>query len=128
LQFLHRNQLKLTVAGGNGESFEVELCVPGHDRHAHSVAIATGDERLENLLRRKSKFGGDGLGGEVVGINLVFPKLIWDVQPVEQPHGVGLVWHEDIVRSGPRASACDLRRRSAEFIVIGQFGGVSCGC
>ena len=35
-------------------------------------------------------FAGDGLGGEILFVDLVFPQLVADAQAVEDARGVGL--------------------------------------
>jgi len=62
-------------------------------------------QRFENLLGRQSDFGGDGFGGQVVGIDLVFAQLIANAVLIEQARGVGLGGHPSIVRGWPTSAA-----------------------
>jgi hypothetical protein len=48
------DELAAAVAGGAGEGLEVEVLVAGDEREADAVAVAAGDEGLEDLLGREA--------------------------------------------------------------------------
>jgi hypothetical protein len=54
------------------------------------IASRASYERLECLLERHLDLLGDGLSGEVIGIDIVGPQFIADAQLIQQSHGVGL--------------------------------------
>jgi hypothetical protein len=63
------------LPGLRREALRLRLAVSGNDGHADSVAVAAGDQRLDNLFG-KPDFRGDGFGGEVVGVDFVFAQFV----------------------------------------------------
>ena len=90
LDLLQRHRVDLLVPGRPGQGLQVKLAVAGHDGQADAVLVATGHQRLEDLLGGHPDLAGDRLGGQVVGIDLVLPKLVADAQAIEESDGVGL--------------------------------------
>jgi hypothetical protein len=64
------------------------------------VLVIPGHERLEDLLGGQADLAGHRLGGEIVGIDLVFSQLERDAKAVEQADGVGLRGHRSYRRLG----------------------------
>ena len=69
---------------------EIELGAAGDHGETDTVAIAADHEGLPDLFQRHADLGGDRLGREIVGIDLVFAQLVRDPQAIEEAGGVGL--------------------------------------
>ncbi len=91
LQLFYRDKLNFPLSRDGRQRLQVQFLIAGDHRHNNSVALATRDQRLENLLRRQSDFGGNGFRGEVVGIDLVLTQLVVDSHLVEESRGICLL-------------------------------------
>ena len=89
LNLLEADRFNFTVAGASGEGLEVERSVAGDHGEANPHLVAPSHQGFENLLGRQADFPGDRLGGEVVGVNLVFEQGMGDPSQFEEPHSVG---------------------------------------
>ncbi len=89
-KFFHGYHLRFFVAGNLGGFLEVNFAVAGYYAYEETCAVTAEHKRLEHAFDRFAETFRDMVGGEVIGIHLVWHQSVCHAFSVKNPGGIGL--------------------------------------